>query len=508
MVHEKTLSTHSGSSSICPRCKDEEAAEKEKQTKTDDIGVDSLTIHGLPRAMNSSSWFWRLFWLFLFLSGFFIFIYFGRNRVYAYFHHDVLQSVRMISESEADFPSVTICNMRKLEPPVLNTSYTGTLTNPFEVLEKHFHLHASVHRATADFDEFSPGYSKIVNATPMFCRFGNDFSPCDKSLFKTVDIVPGCITFNPDGKAKQKEAGYEHGLQLLLYLNTTISKAEIHEPDESTMFPGLGADDFVVVIHEPNTFPNLASKYAIKSIGHHTKLALHKRYTKRMPPPFPSKCVNEMKGKRYNMFPGEYDHALCIRSCELYHTYLNCGDIPEYFRRIFNYQNLPKFSNHSKDTERCLEESMIKYNRNSETPESCNCHFECNGVAFDFTLSTTQWPMPETIDTMAAFLSKRLNKNIEGFEMEKNFAYLTIFYDDLYFIEESEVPKYDLDGLLSDIGGQAGLYLGASFFSIIELCLCITFYLVARLNKLFSKQKQKTDQENEDCEKEVMKCLT
>ena len=56
--------------------------------------------------------------------------------------------------------------------------------------------------------------------------------------------------------------------------------------------------------------------------------------------------------------------------------------------------------------------------------------------------------------------------------MRQNFAKISVFYGDVSYTEIEEIPSFTFDQLISDVGGQMGIWIGASVFSILEL-----FYL-------------------------------
>ena len=51
----------------------------------------------------------------------------------------------------------------------------------------------------------------------------------------------------------------------------------------------------------------------------------------------------------------------------------------------------------------------------------------------------------------------------------KSFTMLNIYYDSLTYTEMTESPQMDIIALLASIGGNLGLFLGVSVFSLCEL---------------------------------------
>lgn len=58
-----------------------------------------------------------------------------------------------------------------------------------------------------------------------------------------------------------------------------------------------------------------------------------------------------------------------------------------------------------------------------------------------------------------------------------------MYYHSLSYEAEKEKPAYSFEKLLCDIGGAAGLFLGASFLTIIELLDFISYISYIMLAK-------------------------
>ncbi|XP_078356042.1 acid-sensing ion channel 2-like [Oculina patagonica] len=59
-----------------------------------------------------------------------------------------------------------------------------------------------------------------------------------------------------------------------------------------------------------------------------------------------------------------------------------------------------------------------------------------------------------------------------------NLLELRIYYESLTFSDVRQVASYDLYSLLGDVGGQIGLFLGASLLTLVEyldLCAMVLF---------------------------------
>ena len=108
--------------------------------------------------------------------------------------------------------------------------------------------------------------------------------------------------------------------------------------------------------------------------------------------------------------------------------------------------------------------------------------------------STITWPsskheailLSSLIDTYAyeKFLNKTAILRAQGkagefeHEIKKNILHLSFTYEELNTKLVEENPKYDIWGLLSNIGGTLGLYVGISFITLFEILEVISDLLL------------------------------
>ncbi|RMX47500.1 hypothetical protein pdam_00002209 [Pocillopora damicornis] len=111
------------------------------------------------------------------------------------------------------------------------------------------------------------------------------------------------------------------------------------------------------------------------------------------------------------------------------------------------------------------------------------CPVACESVEFSAQLSYSRYPANAYADLL---LSKR--KNLTGTPEENrrflrdNLLELRIYFESLTYSDVKQVPSYDLYNLLGDVGGQIGLFLGASLLTLVE-------YLDLLAMVLFTKYK-------------------
>ena len=453
----------------------------------DDVKITSLTIHALPRALESKSWVARIFWLVLFVLGLGFFIKFANVAVRQYWKHDIIQRVTMKSAKKMEFPSVTICNLRSIYAEVDDRHPSTKYKTPRDGLIHYLKHHRAMYKPI-NFNSFSQGYEKIISQTDSrYCSFGGKHQICNSTMFKTMSLLPKCMTFNPNGNVFQTQSGRMFGLKLLLFLNTSDvgTKKDIH-------FNSNDQEDIAIMIHKPGTYPDLSYRPIFPETGTHTKVALRRKVSRRLPDPAPSKCVHGRKAFKYRMFPGSYEPSQCKDSCHLYKAYMECGDVPEYYRLLIGPRALPTLNISSiVDQKACLQKHEQDYKVKRYSGE-CDCPPSCSSVTHETMIISSKWPRKIQEKSVEDYMQKTLGSptNIINNEaLQRDFAFISVFFDDFTESVEEEVKRYSLFSLLSDLGGQAGLYLGASFFSIVELALVLFFYLLGEIKKLIRSNR-------------------
>ena len=58
-------------------------------------------------------------------------------------------------------------------------------------------------------------------------------------------------------------------------------------------------------------------------------------------------------------------------------------------------------------------------------------------------------------------------------EIKKSFLIINVFYPHLEYTEISLEPKTSVIGLISNLGGALGIFLGLSIFNFVELIECV-----------------------------------
>ncbi|KAL7882253.1 hypothetical protein AOLI_G00091020 [Acnodon oligacanthus] len=92
----------------------------------------------------------------------------------------------------------------------------------------------------------------------------------------------------------------------------------------------------------------------------------------------------------------------------------------------------------------------------------------------------------------ARYLSRKYHKSEDY--IRDNFLVLDIFFEALNYETIEQKKAYDVAGLLGDIGGQMGLFIGASILTVLEILDYIYEVIKHRLQRLLKPQKEQKPQ--------------
>uniref|UniRef100_A0AAV2KIA2 Acid-sensing ion channel 2 n=1 Tax=Knipowitschia caucasica TaxID=637954 RepID=A0AAV2KIA2_KNICA len=141
----------------------------------------------------------------------------------------------------------------------------------------------------------------------------------------------------------------------------------------------------------------------------------------------------------------------------------------------------------------CAEPALAKLS--AVEGSSCMCRAPCNMTRYNKELSMVKIPSK----TSARYLQKRYNKSEKY--ISDNILVLDVFFEALNYETIEQKKAYEVAGLLGDIGGQMGLFIGASILTILELFDYAYEVVKERLLDLLSREE-----EEESHAEEVSSC--
>ena len=119
----------------------------------------------------------------------------------------------------------------------------------------------------------------------------------------------------------------------------------------------------------------------------------------------------------------------------------------------------------------CIARYLKEFRKNTQY-ENCAayCPLECDSISY----AITGYNEPIPINSGNISNSTRNSySSLEKFdtyeEVSKHFIVIYVYYKELEYTLISQVPKTEIFGFISNVGGTLGLFLGISFLSFMEI---------------------------------------
>jgi hypothetical protein len=114
------------------------------------------------------------------------------------------------------------------------------------------------------------------------------------------------------------------------------------------------------------------------------------------------------------------------------------------------------------------------------------CRLECNSSKITHTLSSNQL-MPNIymriLQGKSDLKSDFINRSLEDQSVIlQSVVKLNVFYDSLSYKISEETPQMDIISLISQIGGNLGLFMGVCLFSLGEIIITLIELILQKLS--------------------------
>ncbi|XP_048583513.1 acid-sensing ion channel 2-like [Nematostella vectensis] len=456
----------------------------------------NTTLHGVHRIYNSENRLSRLLWVSLLFT---VTGYTCKSLVYTSlrfnsYPHTTLLSVKFPESGALRFPAITVCPTnifmkRKLHLPDSHPDYEKlglnlTICNETKELRRRFNLTCGEFLLCAGVpifpahnlncgvnvttlrslytkswsnvpEQFIKAYSASFKETIVLCRYG--LYPCNMKLFtEQVNNIGRCFSFNNfvgDKKESLLKSFFQTGT-LLLVLNANSK--------EITYGHSL-TEGFRVIVHDQGTYQGFHGGVRI-SPGYMAFVELRQIQTTFLQSPYKTNCTRR-KLTSYST----YTVNGCLDDC--FNTLLveNCG---------CKFLGFPGFSERRTCT--LVDKDCFVQLFTSVNPDLCNCRPPCETTSFQYELSTSAFPAPNS------FL--RINMSLET--QRENLAAVQISYVGMQYEHLEEVPVLSVESLFGEVGGILGLMLGCSILTVVEVFELVWWLIYTGFNKRFRRVKQ------------------
>ncbi|XP_006213642.1 acid-sensing ion channel 5 [Vicugna pacos] len=428
--------------------------------KLDHDFATSTSFHGVHNIVRNRSRIRKVVWLAVVLGSVLLLVWQIYGRLINYFSWPTTTSVEVQYVENIEFPAVTFCNLNRFQTEA--ATKFGIIFFLWHIVSKVLHLQEVSTNSTGskeaiDFltshqnfsiTEFVKKKGFYLNrSTLLECDFFG--KPCGPEDFVHVFTEYGnCFTFNHGDnlQAKGKVGVSGRGLSLLFNVNQ----------EEFTDDPTLGFVDagIVFAIHSPVKVPQLDSLGLLSPVGTHARVTIRQVKTVHQEYPW-GECNPHIQLQNFRT----YSTCGCLKECKARHIEQLCGCVPFLLPGNGVECDLQKFYNCVSPV---LDHIEVKGLCTKGTHNS-SCPVPCEETEYPATVSYSMFPSHQALK----HLSKKLNRSWDY--VRENLVNIEINYGDLNYKITQQQKAVSVSELLADVGGQLGLFCGASVITIIEI---------------------------------------
>ncbi|XP_036212049.1 acid-sensing ion channel 3 isoform X1 [Myotis myotis] len=459
---------------------------EEARRQASDISVfaSSCTLHGLSHVFGRGSLTPRRgLWAVAMLLSMAAFLYQVAERVryYGEFHHETALDER--ESHQLTFPAITLCNINPLRRSRLTPNdlhWAGPSLLGLEPSE-----HAAFLRALGQ-PPTPPGFmpSPTFDMARLYTRAGHTLEdmlldcryrgrPCGPENFTAIFTRMGqCYTFNSGADGAEllttPKGGAGNGLEIMLDVQQDEYLPVWKDMEETPFEVGIR-----VQIHTQEEPPSIDQLGFGAAPGYQVFVSCQQQQLSFLPPPW-GDCSSASLDPDFEPEPAgplgppspspgpspPYSLMGCRLACETRYVARKCG-----CRMMHMPGSAPVCSPQQyKDCANPTLDAMLR-------KDSCVCPNPCAITRYAKELSMVRMPSRAA----ARYLARKYNRS-EAYIAE-NVLVLDIFFEALNYETVEQKKAYEVSELLGDIGGQMGLFIGASLLTILEILdyLCEVF---------------------------------
>ena len=201
--------------------------------------------------------------------------------------------------------------------------------------------------------------------------------------------------------------------------------------------------------HSINAAPGTEQHFAL-SLSHTSRLGL----------PYSKHCSSDQT----------YSKEQCMHNCVDEHVWSRCGC--DFFAHNLSRPNctIEQFMKCSGKAYKELYMSDIQADG-----DVCNCSLPCEENTYTAQVTNLKYPS----DAKAQSISAKKGKSKEY--LQNNIIEVYLYFQSFSVQKIREVPSYSLADLAADVGGQMGLFVGASIISLSEFLELLLDLLMGKL---------------------------
>jgi len=410
---------------------------KDYKTRTKLI-LDSSSLQFLSSPFKSKRilikiiWFCFLF-IFLFTSNYCVYL-----NVIDYLKYDSFTSIYEINENESQFPTISMCNQNNklFDIKILNFFFNNQKLK--EEWANHLELYNDSSYGTCY--RFNSGKNMLNQTIPIkYSQTSGYFDGLILHFYlNTSSDFGSIIVYFHNHTFKPATIGYRGYLISSGSFNYFKVKRIFDQKLEYPYNDCFKNVSLLLLINDSTVF--LSNNKTLIDYFNRKNWT----YTQK-------ECLNLCRNLRFN----ESNNCSC---------YLNSID-EDIYKVCYQF-------NSNASVKSCVKNYLIGFN--SQLSFYCNeyCPLQCENYSYDIVMnSQSQTLNAGKINAETSILGYGFNySQFNTYDnYSRTFFAVSVYYDDLKYTLINQQPKIELFGLISNIGGTLGLFLGFTFITLLEI---------------------------------------
>ncbi|XP_064392902.1 acid-sensing ion channel 1-like [Halichondria panicea] len=430
--------------------------------------VNSTTTHGVKHIFNGKSFIRRSFWAILFILCLIGCLNGIISSIIAYSKIPTSTTVYTDHVDHLTFPAVTICNLNGYNVSYLEENNLTRIITTAVYDEDNIEQCGSF--VPHNFPKNRTLYDTVLETSQSIdnliagCHFLG--KKCKSSDFIQYVVPNGkCFTFNGRNAERNYKTvtgdGFRHALELVLNIQQDEFGGSVNSE--------VGA---LISVHEQNVPARVWETGVTVPVGHSAYLAVTREQIvdrtnrgnlKEL------ECVQPADAPQFELFTSyNYSFSACRGECITQSLVDTCECL------WTNSRDSPYRNCNISDI--CCIYTVLK--KSAE----CPCSVLCNHTSYEVVPSYSTFPSSTAVNAIADSF------NVSRETIQNNYLKVHVFYKSLSINKQITEISYTFTELIANIGGNMGLFLGASIISLTEF---LTMILDQIKDRLFGIRERK-----------------
>ncbi|XP_052706090.1 acid-sensing ion channel 2-like isoform X1 [Crassostrea angulata] len=437
---------------------------------------DSSTLHGLSHISGRRTCTRGVIWFMLVMVmgiSLTVTLYDLKEQ---YFSYPTLTMLNIKMSHELEFPAVTLCNispykMSKLNPDEAMLDYLkresnmGSFMPPMNFSDSKYKL---LFKNVEEDWLFNVSFS--IKDLFIACKWKETlYFDCTKLFIPYKTEWGLCFSFNGLDSPEIHKIGYVGsilGLSFFIHVNQS----------DYVYARNMGAG-LKIVLHAHNEEPNVMDSGYLVPPGTTTYIPIERKEYKFLPSPFKAfgkeYCLDTESAGFQNHLKHHrlYSYSGCLRECKERFAFQKCQ-----CRNHHDLGDAEPICSIERDYN-CHKPAREEFNGNVTLQAACGCSIPCSLTEYTTRISHATFP--------ANLYEDWIKENFGYTSIRENIMEVRLYYESLVYKTFEKVQKITFIDILASIGGQMGIFLGASVLTLSELMEVMVMSIVVLLQKMF-----------------------